>query len=72
MEARLRLKVNHSGAVVALDAQAPNAVSMRCSIHGLEMDYIKGNTYFCPACLGLTDKKSPRFGNGRGHKKDAR
>jgi hypothetical protein len=31
----------------------PQMALMRCSIHQVEMQYLRNNTYFCPECLGL-------------------
>jgi len=60
-----------SDVMLNIDADVSGAVSTRCAIHGTEMDYQQGNTYFCAACLGLSDKRHSRQGNSRDRKKDA-
>ena len=63
--------VDTSEVVLTIDADASQVVSMRCAIHGAEMDHQRGNTYFCSACLGLSGKKHSRNGNSRGRTKKA-
>lgn len=52
------------------DVGASQVISMRCAIHGIEMDYQQGNTYFCAACLGLSGKNNSRHGNSKGRTRD--
>lgn len=69
-QARARPRADAGNAVLASSAGAFPATLQRCAIHGIEMDCMKGNTYFCALCLGLSDMKQPGSGNGQGHKKD--
>ncbi len=54
MQTQLRPNSNISDAAVVMDAEASHEISMRCAIHGTEMDHQQGNTYFCAVCLGLS------------------
>lgn len=46
----------------ALKANAARPTSTRCAIHGTEMDFLMGNTCFCPDCLGVLPRRQESSG----------
>jgi hypothetical protein len=44
-------------AVLIMDADASQVISMRCAIHGTEVNHQQGNTYLCAVCFELSGKK---------------
>jgi len=43
--------------VLIMDADASQVISMRCAIHGTEVNHQQGNTYLCAVCFELSGKK---------------
>lgn len=61
LQAQPQPSIDTSDATLVMSANTSQVASMRCAIHGTEMDYQRGNTYFCADCLGLPGKKHSRW-----------